>query len=86
MTLFLAGDVVQLLPDAVLDNVSGLGTGKLRESYEAIVAGSGRFFVSVKSSQGRGVTATDLDGKPAEFAPPSTLAGFIFGRDRTVTY
>ncbi len=43
VSLFLAGDAVQLLRDAVLDNLTGLGTGSLRESYEAIVAGGGRF-------------------------------------------
>ena len=31
VSLFLAGDAVQLLRDAVLDNLAGLGTGKLRE-------------------------------------------------------
>ena len=36
---FLAGDAVQLLRDAVLDNLNGVGTGSLRESYEAVVAG-----------------------------------------------
>lgn len=38
VTLFLAGDVVQLMHDGALNNVVGLGTGKIRDSYEAIVA------------------------------------------------
>src|SRR5262245_54275384 len=42
VTLFLAGDAVQLIRDGVLDNLSGLGTGKLRESFDAIVKGGGR--------------------------------------------
>ncbi len=33
VSLFLAGDAVQLIRDAVLDNLMGLGTGKLREFY-----------------------------------------------------
>ena len=39
VSLFLAGDAVQLMRDAVLDNLTGLGTGKLREHYDAIVKG-----------------------------------------------
>jgi predicted peroxiredoxin len=68
--LFLAGDAVQLLRDAVLDNLGGLGTGGLRDSYEAIVAGGGRFYLSGMSGKGRGVTESELDGKRAELAPP----------------
>src|ERR1700690_240763 len=46
VSLFLAGDAVQLLRVAVLDSLSGLGTGSLRESYDAIVAGAGRLYAS----------------------------------------
>ena len=37
VNVFLAGDAVQLMRDAVLDNLSGLGTGGLREHYDALV-------------------------------------------------
>ena len=86
VTLFLAGDAVQLLRDAVLDNLSGLGTGSLRDSYEAIVAGGGRFYLSGMSSKGRGVTEADLDGKPAELAPPARLVQLAVKSDSTLTY
>jgi predicted peroxiredoxin len=42
VTLFLAGDAVQLMRDGVLDSLAGFGTGKLRESFDAIVKGGGR--------------------------------------------
>jgi uncharacterized protein len=86
VSLFLAGDAVQLLRDAVLDSLSGLGTGSLRESYEAIVAGGGRFYVSGMSSQARGVTPDDLEGKPAEMAMPKVLVQLAFEHDRVLTY
>ena len=86
VALFLAGDAVQLLRDAVLDNLAGLGTGSLRDSYEAIVAGGGRFYLSGMSSQGRGVTEAELDGKPAELAPPTRLVELLVESDRTLTY
>jgi uncharacterized protein len=36
VSMFLAGDGTQLLRDAVLDSLAGLGTGSLRESHEAV--------------------------------------------------
>ncbi len=66
VNLFLAGDAVQFMRDAVLDNLSGLGTGKLREHYEAISADGERFYLSGTSSTDRGVSADDLEGKPAD--------------------
>ena len=86
VALFLAGDAAQLLRDAVLDNVVGLGTGKLRDHYDAIVAGGGRFYVSGMSSKARGITENDLSGKPAEFAMPDVLVRLSLEHDRLFTY
>ena len=86
VTLFLAGDAVQLIRDGVLDNLSGLGTGKLRESFDAIVAGGGRFYLSGLSSKSRSVTEADLAGKPAEFAMPNVLIRLSLEHDRMFTY
>src|ERR1043165_6969996 len=49
VTLFLAGDAVKLLQDSVLNTLTGVGTGKLRDHYEAIVKGSGKFYLSGNS-------------------------------------
>lgn len=84
--LLLAGDAVQLLRDAVLDNLVGLGTGKLREHYDAIVAGGGRFYLSGMSSKARGLTEADLADKPAEFAMPNVLVRLSLASDRMFTY
>lgn len=73
VALFLAGDAVQLLRDGALDNVTGLGTGKLRESYDAIVASGARFYLSGMSAKSRGLTEKDIEGKPAQFAMPNVL-------------
>ena len=55
VSLFLAGDATQLLRDAVLDSLVGLGTGSLRESYDAVVASGARIYASGMSSKARGV-------------------------------
>ena len=86
VSLFLAADGVQLLRDAVLDNLVGLGTGSLRESYDGIVAGGGRFYLSGMSSKGRGVGDEDIHGKPAEMAMPSVLVRLSLEHDRMFTY
>src|SRR3712207_1238702 len=86
VSVFLAGDAVQLIRDAVLDSLSGLGTGSLRESFDAVVAGGGRFYVSGMSSKARGVSPDDLDGKPAELAMPQRLVQLAFEADRSFTY
>lgn len=86
VNLFLAGDAVQLLREGVLDSLAGLGTGRLRESYDALVAGGARFYLSGMSSQSRGLAASDLEGKPAEMAMPSRLVQLAVEHDRLFTY
>ena len=86
VSLFLAGDAVQLLRDATLDGVAGVGTGKLREHYDAIVKGGGRFYLSGMSSNARGIGEADLKGKPAELAPPTVLLKLALEHDRMFTY
>lgn len=86
VTMFLAGDAVQLIRDAVLDNLAGLGTGKLRESFDAIASGGGRIYLSGMSGKARGVTEADLEGKPAEFAMPTKLLALSLEADRMFTY
>ena len=86
VTLFLAGDAVQLVREAVLDNLTGLGTGKLRDHYDAIVTGGGRFYLSGMSSKARGLTDADLSGRPMEFATPNVLVRLALEHDRMFTY
>ena len=86
VAMFLAADGVQLIRDEVLDNVVGLGTGRLRESYDAVAAGGARLYVSGMSSKARGLTETELEGKPAEFAMPNRLVQLALEHDRVLTY
>ena len=43
VTLFLAGEAVLLLRDDNLNSVTGIGTGKLRDHYDAIVKAGSKF-------------------------------------------
>jgi uncharacterized protein len=82
VSLFLAGDAVQLLRPPVLDSLVGLGTGSLRDSYDALCAGGARWYVSGMSSKARGFDP----GGAAEPAMPSRLVGLALEADRVLTY
>ncbi|MEJ1239353.1 DsrE family protein [Chryseolinea sp. T2] len=86
VSIFLAGDAVPLIRDANMDNVTGVGTGKIRDHYDAIVKGGGKFYLSGMSSKARGIQETELTGKPAEFAPPSYLLKLAIESDRMFVY
>jgi len=86
VSLFLAGDSVQLLRDGVLDSLVGLGTGSLRESYDAVVASGARIYASGMSSKARGVGEPDLEGKPVELALPNRLVQLALESDRVLSY
>lgn len=86
VTMFLAGEAAQLLRDAVLENLAGLGTGRLREHFDALVASDTRFYVSGMSAKSRGVLEADLAGKPAEFALPNVLVRLSLEHDRMFVY
>lgn len=82
VSLFLAGDAVQLLRESVLDSLVGLGTGSLRESYDALCAGNARWYVSAMSSKARGLEPNGV----AEAALPSKLVELSLEADSVLTY
>jgi predicted peroxiredoxin len=86
VTMFLAADAVQLLRSDVLDNLAGLGTGKLREHFDIILKGGGKFYLSGMSSKARGLTEADLKDKNAEFAMPKVLLQLSIDSDKIFTY
>lgn len=86
VSIFLAGDGVQLMREGVLDNLAGLGTGNLRQLHDGIVEGGGRFYLSGGSSKARGLSQADLSGKAYEFAGPPRLVELSLEHDRMFTY
>ncbi|MHA2105747.1 MAG: DsrE family protein [Candidatus Hodarchaeales archaeon] len=86
VTIFLAGDAVQLMRDGAIDHVKGLGTGDLRELYNVIVANGTKFYLSGKSSKARGLTESELKGKNYEFAYPKQLVQLAVANDRMFNY
>jgi predicted peroxiredoxin len=86
VTMFLAGDAVTLMRDAMLDNVTGLGTGKLREHYDEAVKRGLQIYLSGMSCKARGITEGDAAGKPIQFAPPPILLKLALESDKMFVY
>jgi predicted peroxiredoxin len=86
VSMFLAGDAVSLLRRSVMDAATGIGTGSIREHYEALADAGARIYASGMSSKARGIDADSTAVGPIEFAPPDRLVELIFEADRVVTY
>ena len=86
VAIFLAGDGVHLLTEDVLSVLTGLGTGKLSDHYEALEKGGVRFYLSGNSCKARGITEEVLVNKPAEFALPTVLVRLVAESDRVLVY
>ena len=86
VSVFLAGDGVQLVRDGVLDNLNGLGTGNLRQLWDGVVAGGARVYLSGGSSRARGIGEADVSGKDVEMAGPDRLVELSLEHDRMFTY
>lgn len=86
VTMFLAGDGVQLMREGVIDHLVGLGTGNLRQLYDAVVAGGGMIYLSGTSSKSRGLSEQDLEGKHYTFAYPVDLVRLALEYDRMFVY
>lgn len=86
VSIFLAAEAAQLLRPAVVENLTGLGTGALKAHVEAIVAGGGRFYVSGMSAKSRGMAEADTGGIEAEFAMPPKLVELADTADKVLCY
>jgi uncharacterized protein len=85
VTMFLAGDSVQILRGAVIDSLHGLGTGALREHVDAVLGAGVPIYLSGMSSKARGVVDDDVPSG-VEMAPPTRLVQLVFEADRVLTY
>lgn len=85
VSMFLAGDAVQLLRPPTIDALVGIGTGSLREHVDALAAGGATIYASGMSSAARGLAVEDA-GVPIEMATPNRLVQLALDHDRVITY
>ena len=86
VTVFLNADAVSLMRAPVLDNLVGLGTGKLKEHFDILKKGKVDIYVSAISCDIRGVTDQDLKETNTRKVLPKTLLNLTLEADRTFFY
>jgi predicted peroxiredoxin len=86
VSVFVAGDGVQLLRPAVRASLQGLGTGALEESFDAVRAGGARIYASGMSSAARGVDEETLSDAGAVAAMPARLVELAIAADAVLAY
>ena len=84
--VFLGGDAVHALRDETMDVTQGVGTGSLREHYDALVEGGARFHASRMSSRARGLGDDQLGGKEVRFVTPDDVVQLALEADRILSY
>jgi predicted peroxiredoxin len=86
VNVFLAGDGASLITDAALASVEGKGTGKLKDSFDALIQGGAHIYISGNSAKARSITDADLAGKSAEFATPAKLVELAAAANVVLSY
>ena len=86
VTVFLNADAVSLMRTPVLENLVGLGTGKLKEHFDILKQSRVPIYVSAISCEIRGVTDQDLKDTNSRKVLPKTLLNLSLEADRTFVY
>jgi len=86
VTLFLAGDGVQILNCKKAGEIVGQGTGDLYEHLENLRNSKVRIYVSGLSAKSRGYDETLLEGYNAKFAMPDVLVDESIKADSVLCY
>ena len=84
--VFLGGDAVQALRDETLEAMHGVGTGSVREHFQALAQGGARFHASRMSSRARGLGEDQLGGKDVRFVTPDDVVQLVLNADRVLSY
>ena len=86
VTLFLAGDGVQILNCKKAGEIVGQGTGDLYEHLQNLKNSKITIYVSGMSSKSRGYDEKLLDGYTAEFVMPDVLVEESIKADSVLCY
>jgi len=86
VTLFLAGDGVQILNCKKAGEIVGQGTGDLYEHLQNLKSSKITIYVSGMSAKSRGYDEKLLDGYTAEFVMPNVLVEESIKADSVLCY
>ncbi len=85
VSVFLAGDGVDLVRPETAGAVHGVGTGSASEHLAALREAGGRLYLSGMSSKARGIDAA-LAGEGVELVPPEKLVELAASAETVLTY
>ena len=83
VSVFLAGDAVQLLRPETATATHGIGTGSFEEHWAALRESGASIYASGMSSKARGI---DVEPSGAEPAQPQKLVELATAAETTLTY
>lgn len=83
VSLFLAGDAVDVLRAETRQAVEGIGIGTAQEQWEVLMAGGATIYASVFSSAARGIHEPP---EGVQLVLPERLVELLFESDRSVSY
>ena len=86
VTLFLAGDGVQILSCKKAGEIVGQGTGDLYEHFQNLKNSKITIYVSEMSAESRGYDEKLLEGYTAEFVTPDVLVEESIKADSVLCY
>ncbi len=86
VTLFLAGDGVQILNCKKAGEIVGQGSGDLYEHLQNLKKSKVTIYVSIMSAKSRGYDEKLLDGFTAEFVMPDVLVEESIKADSVLCY
>lgn len=84
VSVFLAGDAVDLAREETRAALNGIGTGSAKEHFDTLTSGGVKFYLSGMSSKARGITPDLIEG--AEMAMPNVLVQLSLDHDRMFVY
>lgn len=84
--IFFGGDAVQVLRDETMDAMHGVGTGHVREHFQALSEGGVRFHASRMSSKARGLSEETAGSKGVRLVTPDDVVQLTVAADRILSY
>jgi predicted peroxiredoxin len=83
--IFLLGEAVNLMRDAVLNSVTPVGWPAMKEIMPKVLANKIQIYACGACCRARGVQETDLQSKNAKFGNPQIFVQLVEWSDRIIT-
>ena len=86
VSVFCAGDGVTSLHEITINEMQGVGLGKLADHLSVLKEGGASLYASKASAKARGINTDQLESLGFTPATPNMLVEICFDADRTIVY